>query len=65
MNKDDVKKIKNRIEQLSLEFEKNRLNITELIAENGRIQGAVTELTTLLDNLSPEKKETKSKDGNP
>lgn len=57
MNKDDIKKIKNRIAQLSQEFEKNRVKITELIAENGRIQGAVTELNALLDNISPEKKE--------
>ncbi len=60
MNKDDVKKIKNRVAQLSLEFEKNRLNIKELIAENGRLQGAVTELNTLLNNLAPEKKEKKT-----
>ncbi len=62
MNKDDIKKINNRIAQLSLEFEKNRVTITELMAENGRIQGAVTELNTLLDNLAPEKKEEKTKE---
>ena len=59
MNKDDIKKINNRIETLTLEFDGNQKKIRLLQTENNRIQGAVKELNLVLEHLLPEKKEKK------
>ncbi len=59
MNKEELTKIKNRINVLRLEFEANRTKILLLQTENQRIQGAVKELNLVLENLSPKKKEKK------
>lgn len=60
MNKDDIKKINNRIENLRLEFDANNQKIRLLQIENNRIQGAVTELSLVLENLSSGKKDKKN-----
>ncbi len=64
MNKEDIKKINNRISFLQKEFETNNGKIKELLTENNRIQGAVQELALVLENLSPQKKEEK-RNGDP
>ncbi len=56
MNKEDIKKINNRISFLQKEFETNNEKIKALLTENNRIQGAVQELALVLENLSPHKK---------
>ncbi len=66
MNKEDIKKIQNRITFLRKEFDNNTTKIQLLQTENNRIQGAVKELNLVLENLSPKKKEKeKTKDGDP
>ena len=59
MNKDDIKKINNRITFLRKEFDTNLKKIELLQSENRGIQGAVKELALVLENLSPKKKGTK------
>ncbi len=63
MNKEDIKKVNNRIDFLRGEFDANNKKIQSLQTENNRIQGAVKELALIIENLSPKKKE-KTKDGN-
>ncbi len=57
MNKEDVKKIQNRIEFLTREFDANTQKIRLLQIENHRLQGAVKELNLALENLTHKKKE--------
>lgn len=61
MNKDDAKKIKNRIEALRLEYEAIQKKIGLLRTEGHRIHGAIKELTLVLEHLSPKKKEKRKK----
>lgn len=63
MRKEELKKIQNRIEFLTGEWDTNNKRIQVLQIENTRIQGAVKELNLVIENLSPKKKEKKKKNG--
>lgn len=61
MNKKDIMKIKNRILFLEKEMESNLAKMRTLNDKNKIIQGGITELRFVIENLTSEKKEEKNK----
>jgi len=66
MNKKEIEKIRNRIAQLKLDYEKNQQTIKHhqdeilrLSQENKSIQGGIIELNLVLANLAPKEEKKK------
>jgi len=60
LNKKDIEKVRNRIAYLEKEKEANLVQIRTLQILNKSLDGGIIELSSMLIDLTPEKKEKKT-----